>query len=622
MPRNLHFRLSTLTAAVIFAAMAVVTAVLGVLAYQRTYERIQQGFDRKLLAVSTVTAAFIDGDEHEEMMRLNTETSPLYLKYVGPMQRIMREKDLTYLYTQIPTGGANIIYGLDGTVGKDHSPISSADTAPPGEAEGIVGVYEHGSTYLSGMRVWQEWGLLKSAFAPIHDRQGRITAMSGADVNISIITQKTRVALLAVTGCGLILLAFAGYVSTRVARRVTEPLSRLKTAALQVAAGRYGLQADIRSPSEVRELAGAFNRLSRSLEQRLQDLRQVNASIEQGRRQRLLHSALQRRDLTASPAPSDCLRVLQLPAPHECRDASGWVRWQNQMLFWAADPEATPLAAARTRHDLALVLQPLLHQHGADPAVLALRLEPLFRDRIRGFLVIHLEAGHVLYLPRRCAPPHVSGETAALEPGRAQVPPADRLLAWCSQPEADAALQAATGTAAALDAVEANLDAAGLDGHHTLAVLWRTGRQGSPIEALRAVLRDRGLMDRQFAGLAPHELDLLLSVAQREKRAPEQRLTLQGERNDQLHLMIDGRVRIDAAGGPIVLFGGHWIGEFSFLYGGVANATVTALSALDCLVWDRAPLLALLQENPSLERNFLAVLAKAMTAKLSEPPFP
>ncbi|HTT57785.1 MAG TPA: hypothetical protein VMF63_11790, partial [Opitutaceae bacterium] len=217
MPHNFHLKLSTLTAAVIFAAMAVVTAVLGVLAYQRVYDRIQAGFDQKLLAVSTVTAAFIDGDEHREMMRVNTETSPLYLKYVGPMQRIQREKGLTYLYTQIPTGGANIIYGLDGTIGTDHSPISSPDTAPAGEAEGIVGVYEHGSTYLSGMRVWQEWGLLKSAFVPIRNRQGAITAMSGADVNISIIKQKTRVALLAVTGCGLVLLAFAGYVSTRVA---------------------------------------------------------------------------------------------------------------------------------------------------------------------------------------------------------------------------------------------------------------------------------------------------------------------------------------------------------------------------------------------------------------------
>ena len=619
MPHNFHLKLSTLTAAVIFAAMAVVTAVLGVLAYQRVYDRIQAGFDQKLLAVSTVTAAFIDGDEHREMMRVNTETSPLYLKYVGPMQRIQREKGLTYLYTQIPTGGANIIYGLDGTIGTDHSPISSPDTAPAGEAEGIVGVYEHGSTYLSGMRVWQEWGLLKSAFVPIRNRQGAITAMSGADVNISIIKQKTRVALLAVTGCGLVLLAFAGYVSTRVARRVTEPLSRLKTAALQVAAGRYGLQADIRSPSEVRDLAGAFNRLSRSLEQRLQDLRQVNASIEQDRRERLLHQALQRRDLTASPPPSDCLRVLQLPAPHECRDGSGWVRWQNQLLFWSAELEATPLAAARTRHDFALVLQPLLHQHGADPAVLALRLEPLFRDRIHGFLVVNLETGHVLYLPRRCAAPRLSGEPVALEPGRAQVLPADRLLAWCTRPAADAVLPAALA-GGTLDQAEAQLTAA-LGAQPTLALLWRTGRQGSPLEALRTLLRDKGLIERQFAGLPPAELDLLLSVAQREKRAPEQRLTLQGERNDQLHLMIDGRVRIDAAGGPIVLFGGHWIGEFSFLYGGVANATVTALSPLDCLVWDRAPLIALLQENPSLERNFLAVLARAMTAKLSEPPF-
>lgn len=621
MLRDARLKLSTFIATVVFVAMAVITAVLGVLAYRLVYRRIQDGFNRKLVAISTVTAAFIDGNEHREMMKLNSEHSPVYLKYVRPMQRIMREQHITYLYTQIPTGGRHIIYGLDGTVGPEHSPISSPDVSPPGEAAGIRDVYRHGIVYLSGMRHWQEWGLLESAFAPIYNRAGAITAMSGADVNISIITEKTRMALLAVTGCGLVLLLLAGFISTRAARRVTGPIGRLKTAALQVAAGHYGLQADIASPTELRTLAGSFNELSRSLDERLRELRQINAGVEEGRRERLLLQVFQRRDLTASPSPAESLRLLPRPSAHECRDASGWVRWQNQLLLWSAGLEPTPLAAARLRHDLATVFQPLLHRHAEDWTALAARLDPLFRDRVGGLLLVNLDRETCLYLERTTPVPLVSGPAFALVPGREQSLPPDRLVTWCTRPDLAAAVRAIAERAAPHpDAVARALDEAGTGGDG-LVLAWRTGRAERPLELLRNLLQSRGLISSLLGGLPAPELDLLLGAAQLEQRRVDERLTLQGEQNEQLHLMLDGRVRIDGPGGPLEITGNQWIGEFSLLYGGAANATVTVLAPFTCLVWERAPLIALLQEHPSLERHFLAVLTRAMNAKITQPPF-
>jgi HAMP domain-containing protein len=623
MLRNLRFDLSGLTLAIIFTAMAAITAVQGFLTYRRVYNRIQEGFDRKLLAISTVAAAFIDGGDHQRIMEQKDENSPLYLQYVEPMRRIIKQKDVTYLYTQIPTGGDNIVYGVDGTVGKDHSAIGAADVAPAGEIGGILSVYQQGASYLSGLHVWQEWGLLKSAYAPIRARDGAITAMAGTDVNISIIKRKTLIALFIVTGCGLLFLSLAGAVSARVVRRVTEPISRLKGAALQVAAGRYGLQAAIDSPTELALLAGSFNRLSRSLERQLLEIRQINESVESQRRERLLFQALQRRDLTASPPAAAGVRLLQLPAAASCRDASGWVRWQNQILLWAGPVESNPLAAARTRHDLALVLQPLLHRCGADWGALARRLETLFSGRVDGYLLVNLEDDCCLFQPRRCPAPGLSGQPVALEAGRRQQLPPNTLLTWCSRAELGArlpaihgALDVATGPQDLLDLMEARLTGDPGATTHALVFLWRTGCQGHPIETLRAVLRKNDLVGTHFAGLTAAELDLLLSVAQIETRSPDDRLTLQGEHTEMLYLVLAGRVRVDTGEGPVVLSAVQWIGEFSVLYGGAANATVTALTPLDCLVWDRAPLTALLRENPGLERSFRAVLARAMTTKL------
>ena len=623
MLRRFRISLSGFTLVMILTAMATITAVQGVLTYKQVYDRIQDGFDRKLLAISTVTAAFIDGDDHRKIMEQKDETSPLYLRYCEPMRRIVKEKDVTFLYTQIPTGGNNIAYGLDGTVGKNHSAVGSTDVAPAGEVDGIVAVYQKGTTYLTGLRAWELWGILKSAYVPIFARDGTIAAMVGTDADISLIKQRTFDALLAVIGFDLLLLLLAGYIAARVARRVTGPIGRLKGAALQVAGGRYGVQVAIRSPTELAALAGSFNRLSGSLKQRLQEVRQINETVEIQRRERLLFQALQRRDLTASPPAAASLRLLQLPTPQTCCDSSGWVRWQDQMLLWAGPVEPTTLDAARTRHDVALILQSLLHRGEADWPALARRLENLFVDRVDGYLLVDLQNDCFLFQPRRCPAPRLAGRPVAIEPVRPQTLPPDSLLTWCSRAGLDAPSAAicagpepAAGPQAMLDGLVSRLAGAPDVPKNALAFLWRTGHHSRPVDALRERLQKNRLIESHFPGLAPSEIDLLLSVAQLETRSPDERLVLQGEPAELLYLVIEGNVCVDTTHGPLVLFGAQWIGEFSMLYGGTANATATALTPIECLVWDRTPLAALLTEHPSLDQNFRTMLARAMTAKL------
>ena len=261
--------------------------------------------------------------------------------------------------------------------------------------------------------------------------------MVGTDADISLIKQRTFGALLAVIGFDLLLLLLAGYIAARLARRVTGPIGRIKDAALQVAGGHYGMQVAVRSPTELAALAGSFNRLSGSLKQRLQEVRQINETVETQRRERLLFQALQRRDLTASLPATASLRLLQLPTPQACCDASGWVRWQDQMLLWAGPVEPTPLDAARTRHGLALTLQLILHRDGADWSALARRLETLFVDRVDGYLLVDLQNDCYLFQPRRCPAPRLAGQPVAIEPVRRQTLPPDSLLTWCSRAELD-----------------------------------------------------------------------------------------------------------------------------------------------------------------------------------------
>ena len=274
-----------------------------------------------------------------------------------------------------------------------------------------------------------------------------------------------------------------------------------------------------------------------------------------------------------------------------------------------------------------MILQPLLHRNAADWPALASTLRSLLVDRIDGYLLVDLQNDCCLFLSRRCPTPRLGGLPAEFEPGQLQTLPPDTLLTWCTRAGPDASSAAsgfrpepADGAADHLDGLVSRWTGCAGVSANTLAFFWETGRQHRPIEALRERLQRSHLIESHFPGLAPDKVDQLLSVAQLETRAPDDRLALQGEPADLLYLVIDGSVLIEATQGPLLLSGGQWIGEFSVLYGGAANATAMAATPLECLVWDRAPLAVLLAEHPGLEQEFKAMLARTVNVKLGAVP--
>ena len=263
--------------------LLMVTVVLGATIYSTLRAVILQGFDRKLSALSTVTGAFVDGEDHAAILKGRNETSPLYLRYVEPMRRIRARKELTFIYTQTLGDGAEITYVLDGQVGEGHSAIGDQDTLPEGELDGARAVLREGRVHLSEIRAWEQWGLLKSGFAPITDRTGRAVAMAGADVDISTIRSKTGTALAQVGLTSLLALLAATIVALRVARSLTRPIAALKEAALKVAAGQFGLALAVEHPRELAELAEGFSAMSETLSLTVRHWDDVRKELESRR---------------------------------------------------------------------------------------------------------------------------------------------------------------------------------------------------------------------------------------------------------------------------------------------------------------------------------------------------
>lgn len=284
--------IQTLLLRVFLPAIGLVAIGLGLLTYNRLYATILQGFDRKLITTSTLTGALIDGRDHDRLIAIAragpdaaaaeaAEGSPEYLREVRPMRRIREALDLTYLYTQILGGSQDIIYVLDSTQGDEHSPIGSEDDLPDETLAGVRRSIAQGTVHLSPIEYQEQWGLLKTAAAPLRDARGRIVATAGADVNVSLIQVATQNALFTSVVIGMASLLACVLAVLVVVRRIARPLDRLRQEALRIAGGDHRPLAEFPAPRDIALLRTSLAGSAAAMTGKLADRRQALLAAQQ-----------------------------------------------------------------------------------------------------------------------------------------------------------------------------------------------------------------------------------------------------------------------------------------------------------------------------------------------------
>jgi hypothetical protein len=254
-------------------AIVVLAIGLGALVYTRLYDTILDGFSRKLVTTSALVGALIDPADHDFLITAarvrapseSVEEMPQYVRNVAPMQRVRRELGLTYLYSQVLGGTKDVIYVLDATEGEEHSTIGSEDELTAETRAGLKRATADGTIYVSPIEFQEQWGLLKTAAAPVRAKDGKIVATAGADVNISVIEVATQNALFASALIGVASLLASALVTLLIVRWVATPIVGLKSEALRIAAGDRAPPADTAAPREVTRLRAALADLATHL---------------------------------------------------------------------------------------------------------------------------------------------------------------------------------------------------------------------------------------------------------------------------------------------------------------------------------------------------------------------
>lgn len=388
LPKEAPWRLRTFVLVVTIPALALITGVWCADLNHDLFGIIMDGFDAKLHSVSTVTASFIRGEDHAEIERRMNEEDELYLTYVRPMRAILEKAGVTYLYSQmLPESGTCCRYILDASEGEDHSAIGSEEELSTTEYRGAQNVQVHGTVHISEVAPTENWGFLKTAYAPIHDREGGIVGMAGADVNIAAIHEETRAALFTVSliGVGAILLSV--WFSFLISRKLTEPLEALKDGALKLAAGSYDEKIWISQPAELQRLGVEFNKIGHTLKQTFQELVDTRVDLETRTRRHELTAAIDKSPSGTLSVTGPTYAVSFFSNRAEHKTASGWRIGDAATILWIARPVGDPLDAVRRRSDIGLVLERILEKSGSPTAGFVARMKDMYADETTAVFV-------------------------------------------------------------------------------------------------------------------------------------------------------------------------------------------------------------------------------------------
>ena len=129
---------------------------------------------------------------------------------------------------------------------------------------------------------------------------------------------------------------------------------------------------------------------------------------------------------------------------------------------------------------------------------------------------------------------------------------------------------------------------------------------------------EKELHETLFKHFAPFEFMKLMRIARWSVANAGDILASEQDPVDSVMLIYNGRAVVTSKGVEMArLKDGNFVGEVSFITGGMASATVSALEPTRYVSWAKKDIRALLQRNPSMASAMQRVLSTDLSKKLS-----
>ncbi|HKO96438.1 MAG TPA: cyclic nucleotide-binding domain-containing protein [Pyrinomonadaceae bacterium] len=131
---------------------------------------------------------------------------------------------------------------------------------------------------------------------------------------------------------------------------------------------------------------------------------------------------------------------------------------------------------------------------------------------------------------------------------------------------------------------------------------------------------EQELYETLFKNFEPFEFMKLLRIGSWREAKKGQALTIEAQPLDSIILIYNGLLSVEIGGQQVrQMKDGGLIGEISFITGGPATATVTALEPTRYMAWPKEEMRRLLNRNPNMRFAMQTVFSKELVKKLARP---
>ncbi len=263
-------------------------ALISTFFYLNWYKEIQESFKDDLEAIVISVSKLVDPDAIKwikENRDAETINNPIYKDLSQKLNDIRNSLPIASLYIvsieEVKPGEAVFpdlpesefnpvnqgdnpkfayrqVYLID-SAGKNNFPVDFAESNEASVYNSrkplITPIYQGLSTSENFM----------SGYAPILDQSGEVIALVGADLNLNLFERNLKRALLLIVLSGLLTIFLVIAASSFIAYKITQPVQKLKDAAMVLASGEYNDKIDIKGPKEIVELASTLNTMRECL---------------------------------------------------------------------------------------------------------------------------------------------------------------------------------------------------------------------------------------------------------------------------------------------------------------------------------------------------------------------
>ncbi|MCS7186567.1 MAG: response regulator [Armatimonadetes bacterium] len=212
----------------IWALLAVATAVGGILVFthfETMRSSLREEIRQRLVTIAVAATFLITPEENEEIFKKKDPNDPLYRNAVSKLrslaERTLPEVQLKGLrlaresiYTLIPSEGTVWRFVLDtmfpcdrdgdGKISEDEMPARIGEEYDVSRFQEMLRCFHEGRPTADTDLTVDKWGVWLSGYAPLKDKNNRVVAIVGVDMNVETLAVKER---------ELVQLAFATFAS-------------------------------------------------------------------------------------------------------------------------------------------------------------------------------------------------------------------------------------------------------------------------------------------------------------------------------------------------------------------------------------------------------------------------